>query len=124
MWEIVRSVVSEYEDDSKWAFDELWLAANWDNCYMDGKHSKTTEEEWKILEKIMTQEPCIYSEEICKQLFDLLCNDRLNMFLAISFPSTENHPSKRILLRSCSGRPYLPYDYLVQKGSKCWCGDC
>lgn len=81
LWQIVRDTVSRYEDEDKWAFDEIWLAANWDNCYLDGKHPKTSDEEWVVLDKIMRQEPCIYSEDICRQVFDLLCHERLNRLI-------------------------------------------
>jgi len=79
LWQIVRDTVSRYEDEDKWAFDAIWLAANWDYCYLQGKHPKTSEEEWVILDKIMTEGG--YSEDICRQLFDLLCNERLNTLI-------------------------------------------
>jgi hypothetical protein len=79
LWQIVRDTVSTYEDEDKWEFDGIWLAANWGYCYLQGKHPKTSEEEWVVLDEIMTKGE--YSEINCKRLFDLLCDERLDTLI-------------------------------------------
>jgi hypothetical protein len=78
-WEYVSSYLKQPDcEGDVWATDILYLALNYGYCYFEGKHPSTPIEHWKLFENSMkTHEP--YSEEICKNLFNLMNNDQKNI---------------------------------------------
>jgi hypothetical protein len=83
IWSLFRTILRQCRD--AWEYDCLWLAMNWGRCHMDGKHPDTADEEWDLLNNIITES---YSEEICKVLFDRLYGERLRICLDLFFEET------------------------------------
>ena len=83
LWMFVREWLSNLPGEDQWETDTLWLAANWNYCYLDGKHPLTTKEEWEILDEIMKNS--VYTEKDCKRLFDLLCEKRIELYVKLCY---------------------------------------
>ena len=80
IWALFRTILRATKD--AWEYDTLCFAMNWGQCHMDGKHSDTADEEWDLLNNIIT-EP--YSEDICKVLFDRMYGERLRICFDLFF---------------------------------------
>ena len=80
---LVRDELSNLPGEDQWANDTLWLASNWNYCYLDGKHPLTSNEEWKILDEIMNN--ATYTENNCKRLFDILCEKRFELYVKLCY---------------------------------------
>jgi len=90
LWMLISDTLSNLPAGEQWTTDTLWLAANWNNCYMDGKHELTTDKEWEILDPIMKNGT--YTEENCKALFDILDEERFEIYMKLSYGSETMSP--------------------------------
>ena len=82
-WKLIKYILENESCDNQWEDDALFLAANWGNCYLEGKHPLTTNIEWKILDEHMKVMPYTYSEEGSKKLFYMLCDKRFELFIKL-----------------------------------------
>ena len=74
---------SATHDDFQELHSELLSAANWSVCYETKRHPLTTDDEWEIIEKHLNDRLDIvdFTEALCREIFDLLCEKRFEVFL-------------------------------------------
>jgi hypothetical protein len=65
---------------SQWNSDELWMALNYGNCFLEGCHRRTTVEEWAYL----NSKPGMSNAPIaCVRLWMMLDEERRNIFFQL-----------------------------------------
>jgi len=82
LWLLVSDVLKHNPTCAMWENDSIWLAANWGYCYRDGKHPLTSCADWKVLKRCMQGQ---YTEEKARDLFFLLCEKRLELFIRLFY---------------------------------------
>lgn len=78
---IMRARNAQEEDPlDHWAHDELCMALNYGNCFMEGKHERTTDEDWIIFCDTVLKE---YSEECCVNLWNRLTDEQKQLWFSL-----------------------------------------
>lgn len=79
LWCDIRVGLKESVGDREfWQYDHLVLALNWGNSLMDGRHAKTSDDDWELFTN-KTSEYAGYSQENCYAIYKRLCKDRLKL---------------------------------------------
>jgi hypothetical protein len=79
VWSKIRATLMKPHDGEFWVDDHLCLALNYGQCKNEGKHPKTSDEDWFLFER-MSSSYSGYSQENCWILYSHLDEERLKIY--------------------------------------------